>query len=213
MYNTVSVFVCVALLIACLFSAHSVIVHQHNNEKKKKSVNAKGQWTNYRKYVHVELLIKSLCFYDLIWMLTLFLSFCTSGQLANWPSDQWSGQKKLRLNDFKNFNTILSENVFFLQSPSFRPHINKMVKQTAKLFQMLFILLYCDSKNSIHTKAGVLTDILVICCKTINEIEWKVVHGEKNHCSLILSSIFNSASLWLAAALSLCPSLHLFSFN
>lgn len=59
----------------------------------------------------------------------------------------------------------LSENVFFVQFPSFRPHVNKMVKQTAKLFQKLSVLFYCDSRNSIHTKGRVLMDILVICCK------------------------------------------------
>lgn len=39
---------------------------------------------------------------------------------------------------------------------SFLPHLNKMVKQTAKLFQKLFILF--DSRNSVHTKARVLKD-------------------------------------------------------
>lgn len=64
----------------CLYSAHSVIVHQHNNGKTKKC----QRTMNKALEICASDLIKSLRFYDLIWLLTFF-SFCTSGQVKrNW---------------------------------------------------------------------------------------------------------------------------------
>lgn len=48
-----------------LFSAHSMVVLQNNNGGKK-SVNAKGQWRMYWKYVHGKFLVKKSSICDLI---------------------------------------------------------------------------------------------------------------------------------------------------
>lgn len=83
MYNTVSVCLCLCLSVSvwlcwslCLFSAHSVIVHQHNNGKTKKC----QRTMNKALEICASDLIKSLRFSDLTWLLTFF-SFCTSGQV------------------------------------------------------------------------------------------------------------------------------------
>lgn len=74
---SVSVWLCWSL---CLFSAHSVIVHQHNNGKTKKC----QRTMNKALEICASDLIKSLRFSDLIWLLTFF-SFCTSGKVKrNW---------------------------------------------------------------------------------------------------------------------------------
>lgn len=56
MYNTVSVFVCVALLISMSIFCPLCDCPPTQQWKKEKSVNAKGQWTKLWKYVHVQII-------------------------------------------------------------------------------------------------------------------------------------------------------------